>query len=120
MEELDCFALDGLPLPLTLDQDKEAGPEGLKAGSDIENVSAIGASDLLKMACAEVRQGELLLFEDATHFLFKFGWSKVKRIHWLAKTPAMLPNGLEMSRPASSRILLDEPRPQLAGSAPSS
>ena len=32
----------------------------------------------------------------------------------------MAPNGLEMSRPASSRILLDEPRPQLAGSAPSS
>jgi hypothetical protein len=31
-----------------------------------------------------------------------------------------LPNGLEMSRPASSRILLDEPSPQLAGSAPSS
>jgi hypothetical protein len=30
------------------------------------------------------------------------------------------PNGLEMSRPASSRILLDEPTPQLAGSAPSS
>jgi hypothetical protein len=30
------------------------------------------------------------------------------------------PNGLEMSRPASSRILLDERRPQLAGSAPSS
>jgi hypothetical protein len=34
--------------------------------------------------------------------------------------PAATPNGLEMSRPASSRILLDEPRPQLAGSAPSS
>ena len=31
-----------------------------------------------------------------------------------------MPNGLEMSRPASSRILLDEPTPQLAGSAPSS
>ena len=30
------------------------------------------------------------------------------------------PNGLEMSRPASSRILLDRPLPQLAGSAPSS
>jgi len=26
------------------------------------------------------------------------------------------PNGLEMSRPAGSRILLDEPRPPLAGS----
>ena len=33
---------------------------------------------------------------------------------------AGMPNGLEMSRPASSRIVLDEPRPQLAGSAPSS
>jgi hypothetical protein len=30
------------------------------------------------------------------------------------------PNRLEMSRPASSRILLDEPTPQLARSAPSS
>ena len=29
-------------------------------------------------------------------------------------------NGLEMSRPASARILLDRPTPQLAGSAPSS
>src|SRR3990172_1999528 len=29
-------------------------------------------------------------------------------------------NGLEMSRPASARILLSKPRPQLAGSAPSS
>ena len=36
------------------------------------------------------------------------------------KRPLWLPNGLEMSRPASSGILLDEPRPQLAGSAPSS
>jgi hypothetical protein len=34
--------------------------------------------------------------------------------------PLEAPNGLEMSRPASSSILLDEPRPQLAGSAPSS
>jgi len=34
--------------------------------------------------------------------------------------PLGRPNGLEMSRPASSRILQDEPRPQLAGSAPSS
>jgi hypothetical protein len=32
----------------------------------------------------------------------------------------LTPNGLEMSRPASSRILLVEPKPQLAGSAPSS
>ena len=30
------------------------------------------------------------------------------------------PNGLEVSRPASPRILPDKPRPQLAGSAPSS
>ena len=30
------------------------------------------------------------------------------------------PNGLEVSRPAGSRIPLDEPRPQLAGSAPPS
>jgi len=30
------------------------------------------------------------------------------------------PNGLEMSRPASTRILQDGPTPQLAGSAPSS
>jgi len=32
----------------------------------------------------------------------------------------MLANGFEVSRPASSRILLDKPRMQLAGSAPSS
>jgi len=37
-----------------------------------------------------------------------------------SKSDVGQPNGHEMSRPASSRILLDEPRPQLAGLAPSS
>ena len=48
------------------------------------------------------------------------GESRERVSHGPPAAGADLPNGLEMSRPASSRILLDEPGPQLAGSAPSS
>ena len=45
------------------------------------------------------------------------GRSGLGQPRWASMRKLGPPNGLEMSRPASSRNLMDEPRPQLAGSA---